>query len=435
MNNLDVIVVGGGACGLMAAQELAKAGKQVLVLEARNRLGGRIYTARLNDFSIPVEAGAEFIHGDLPLTQNLLNSAGVTYALMKGTSYEVKHGDLHESGEFIEDFEVLLEKLETLTEDLPLAAFLDRYFSEEKYQDLRNSVTRFAEGYDAADTQKVSTLAIREEWKAGGAAISYHPHGGYSQLIDFLATEVKAAGVTVELNTPVREIRWEPGKVKLVTSSGETYVAQQALITVSIGVLQAQPESAGYINFVPELPEKKQALAQMGFGAVIKVCLEFKTAFWQDEAFSAQNTKQAPDLAFLFSDTHLFTAWWTQLPDQTPLLTAWLAGPPAEKYKNLPDEALITEALTAVADMFNTSVAILLEHLKASVVFNWAADPFARGAYAYATVAASEAGAIVAQPVANTLFFAGEGLYKGPEMGTVEAALASGLATAKEILG
>ena len=299
---------------------------------------------------------------------------------------------------------------------------------------MRNSVTRFAEGYDAADTHKVSTMAIREEWKAGGAAISYHPQGGYSQLVTFMAAEANAAGVMVRLNMPVQEIRWEPGQVTLITNNGETYVAQQALITVSIGVLQAEPESAGYINFVPELPEKKQALAHMGFGAVIKVCLEFKTAFWQAEAFAAQNTKQAPDLAFLFSDTHLFTAWWTQLPDQTPVLTAWLAGPPAEKYKSLPDEALVTEALTAWADMFNTSVAILQEHLKASVVFNWAADPFARGAYAYATVAASEASAIVAQPVANTLFFAGEGLYKGAEMGTVEAALASGLEAAQEIL-
>ncbi|MDB5260729.1 MAG: FAD-dependent oxidoreductase, partial [Adhaeribacter sp.] len=126
--------------------------------------------------------------------------------------------------------------------------------------------------------------------------------------------------------------------------------------------------------------------------------------------------------------------WWTQLPDETPLLTAWLAGPPAEKYKDLPDHDLIAEALTNLANIFNTTVVVLQEYLKASVVFNWAADPFARGAYAYATVAAAEAQEIVARPIAGTLYFAGEGLYRGHAMGTVEAALASGFDAAQELL-
>ncbi|GEO05076.1 hypothetical protein AAE02nite_27400 [Adhaeribacter aerolatus] len=434
MNNADVIIIGAGACGLMAARELSRAGRKVLVLEARNRLGGRIFTSPLSQFTGPVEAGAEFVHGDLPLTQAVLAEAGVACQLMTGISYEVKNGYLHESGEFIEDFPLLLEKLELLADDLPLADFLDEYLGEEKYQELRRTVIRFAEGYDAADTRKVSTLALREEWSAGGAATSYHPQGGYSQLIDYLAATAKASDVNIMLQTPVREVRWEPGQANVIAQGGQTYVSPQVLITVPIGVLQSKPDNPGYIHLTPALPEKQQALAQLGFGAVIKVCFEFNFAFWEESAFAKQNGNLAPELAFLFSDSHLFTAWWTQLPSKTPLLTAWLAGPPAEKYKDLPDNALITEALTNLADIFNTSVAYLREILKASVVFNWAADPFARGAYAYATVSAAEAQAIVAKPVNNTLFFAGEGLYRGHAMGTVEAALASGLEAAQEML-
>jgi monoamine oxidase len=434
MSNLDVIIIGAGACGLMAARELGKSGRKVLVLEARNRLGGRIYTSRINSFSGPVEAGAEFVHGDLPLTQTLLADAGITCALMTGKSYEYKNGTLQESGEFIDDFPLLLAKLDQLEEDLPLADFLDEYLGEEEYRELRNTVIRFAEGYDAADTLKVSTLALREEWKSGGAATSYHPQGGYSQLIDYLAAESKANGTVIQLNAPVQKIRWASGQVTVITSQGTSYIAPQVLVTVPLGVLQSAPGSPGSIGFVPELPEKSHAFAQMGFGAVIKICLEFETAFWEKAAFAAQNLNQAPDLAFLFSDSHLFTAWWTQLPERTPLLTAWLAGPEALKYKDLPDDALVAEALVSLAGIFNTSVAVLQEHLRASAVFNWAADPFARGAYAYATVAATEAREIAARPIADTLYFAGEGLYAGHAMGTVEAALASGLDAAQHML-
>ncbi|MDB5264122.1 MAG: FAD-dependent oxidoreductase, partial [Adhaeribacter sp.] len=301
MKSLDVIIIGAGACGLMAARELGKAGKKVLVLEARNRLGGRIFTTSIPSFSVPVEAGAEFVHGNLPLTQKLLAEANIACSLMTGKSYEVKNGDLHESGEFIQDFPLLLEKLEALQHDLPLIDFLDKYLGEKRYQELRRTVIRFAEGYDAADTRKVSTLALREEWKSGGAEISYHPQGGYSQLIDFLAAEVRKTGVNMALNTPVQEIRWEPGQVTLITSQGTTYVCPKVLVTVPIGVLQSKPDSPGYIRFAPELPEKQQALSQMGFGAVIKICFEFKVAFWEDAALAGKNLNQAPELTFLFS--------------------------------------------------------------------------------------------------------------------------------------
>lgn len=435
MSNWDVIIVGAGACGLMAARELSRTPKKILVLEARNRVGGRIFTTTVPGFPESVEAGAEFIHGNLPLTQRLLQEAGVVSTLVAGTSYEYKHHDLHPSGEFIPDFEILLEKLEALDQDQPLADFLATQLSDPQYDDLRNAVTRFAEGYDAADTRRVSTFALREEWKSGGAATSYHPVGGYSQLINYLAAQARHQGVSVTLNAPVAAINWVPGQVTLRTATHQVFGARQVIFTLPVGVWQVAPGQPGHIRITPDLPAQRQALLQLGFGAVIKICLQFKTNFWQQAAYAQQKVKQAPGLTFLFSDEHFFTAFWTQLPAPSPMITAWLGGPAAARYQNWPDAAFVTEALTNLASMFQIPLPDLQAILVASVVFNWAADPYARGAYAYATVGADAARAVVAEPVARTLYFAGEGLYAGAEMGTVEAALASGLTVAQQLTG
>ncbi|MDQ3290975.1 MAG: FAD-dependent oxidoreductase, partial [Bacteroidota bacterium] len=199
----------------MAARDLAKAGKNVIVLEARARLGGRIFTQNHPDFSLPIEAGAEFIHGDLPLTQALLQQAGVSLYLLEGRNYQVLNGVLQESESFIEDFEILIDRLNQLEQDLPFAEFLDQYLPEDQYANLRQGVIRFAEGYDAADIRKASSFALREEWQTDAAANSYHPVGGYHQIIELLANEFKDNGGTIVTSSTVKEIQWQPGRVQV----------------------------------------------------------------------------------------------------------------------------------------------------------------------------------------------------------------------------
>jgi len=212
MTGIDIIVIGAGAAGLMAARALGKAGKKVLVLEARNRLGGRIHTQTNSRFSIPTETGAEFVHGDLSVTQNLLAEIKNGLLLVEGQSYQIKNGELQASGEFIADFDKLLEKINELQEDMPLANFLEQYLADEEFADLRNSVTRFAEGYDAADTKKVSTFALRDEWQSGGAENSFHLQGGYGKLIEYLAAQCQALGGVIQLSTVVKEIKSGAGR-------------------------------------------------------------------------------------------------------------------------------------------------------------------------------------------------------------------------------
>ena len=420
----DILLIGAGAAGLFAARALAQAGRQVLLLEARDRVGGRVHTLTPPGFAHPLEAGAEFLHGTVPLSRALLAETGTAHQATTGQTYVVRHGEVLADSTFFAPLPQLLAKIQTLDHDLPLAAFLAREFAGLEHATLRATATQFAEGYDAADTQRASTQALGTEWAAGGADDSPRPVGGYSPLLRRLAEQAQAAGAIIHLATPVQEIRWQPGAAQVLASTGTTYHAQRVLCTVPLGSWQRQPGQPGYLGFVPELPSHRAAAAQLGFGAVIKVVLDFETPLWQ---------ARLPELEFLLSDAPIPT-WWSQLPDERPRLTGWLAGPAAQHLHATPDEAILALALESLASLLALPVAALQAQLIASYVRNWAAEPYAYGAYSYATVGAPAARTALATPVADTLFFAGEALHNGPDAGTVEAALASGQAAAQAIL-
>ncbi|MBD0254608.1 MAG: FAD-dependent oxidoreductase [Cytophagales bacterium] len=426
---LDVVIIGAGAAGLVAARELAKAGRSVAVLEARNRTGGRIHTLHGGGFTTPTEAGAEFVHGNLPLTLGLLREAALPFTEMAGQSWHVRDGQAGPDDELPEDWPLLLAKLGALQQDVSVATFLETALSEPRHARLRESVRKFAEGYDAADTRKASALALREEWATDEDSPQYRLPGGYHALIDFLAGDAAARGAQLHLSAPVREITWAPGRVEAVTEGGRQFAARQVLVTVPLGVWQA-----GTLRFVPDVPGKLGAARQMGFGPVIKLVLEFREAFWERADADRPNWRTFPGLGFLFSNAAVPT-WWTQLPDRTPVLTGWLAGPAAASCGALPDEALLDMGLHSLAALVLAGPADLRALLVAHHVANWPADPYARGAYSYATVHGEAARATLAAPVDDTLFFAGEALYQGPAVGTVEAALATGMRVVEEMLG
>src|SRR6476620_8900151 len=108
--SFDVIVIGAGASGLMAAWELAQAGRSVAILEAMGRIGGCVHTIVDSSFDLPVELGAEFIHGDLELTQALLKKAGITSYEMEGQLWQKHEGELQQQEDFVEDYRALKKK-------------------------------------------------------------------------------------------------------------------------------------------------------------------------------------------------------------------------------------------------------------------------------------------------------------------------------------
>ncbi|RAK70607.1 flavin monoamine oxidase family protein [Hymenobacter edaphi] len=425
MSDSSLLVIGAGVAGLLAARDLARAGRRVTVLEARDRVGGRIYPISGGGFSAPVEGGAEFIHGDAPLTRALLREAGGTWHDTAGRNYQVQGGQLREAEAFITEMPRLLQALQAVAHDLPLADFLHQYFGGAGNAELRRQVTQFAEGFDLADLRRASTLALREEWAGGGAEDSPRPAGGYARLLALLTRQCAAAGVTVRCHAPVHTVRWQDGHVRC-EGPGGVFEARQALITVPLGVLQAPPEAPGALRFDPELPGLRAAVAALGMGAVVKILLEFDAAFWA----APDAPRPAPDLGFLFAEAAIPT-WWSQQPDPRPLLTGWLGGPAASAAT--PPDMLLTQALASLAGIFGVPEAEVRRRLRAHRVLDWGADPWARGAYTYPTVGGAAARQVLATPVADTLFFAGEALYEGAAGGTVEAALASAVAVVPQL--
>ncbi|RZK59893.1 MAG: FAD-dependent oxidoreductase, partial [Hymenobacter sp.] len=133
----EILIIGAGAAGLLAARELAAAGRQVLLVEARDHLGGRAHAFTPPGFGQPIEAGAEFIHGEAPLTHALLAEAGMTWQATEGRTYQVQNGRLLADTDFFEVLPPLLARLATLTEDMPLAEFLTQEFAGPEHAMLR----------------------------------------------------------------------------------------------------------------------------------------------------------------------------------------------------------------------------------------------------------------------------------------------------------
>jgi monoamine oxidase len=178
------------------------------------------------------------------------------------------------------------------------------------------------------------------------------------------------------------------------------------------------------VAFEPDLPDKRAALAGLRMGSVVKAVLRFREPFWTGAGLA--------DLGFLHTPDAPFLAWWPTPPTESAVLIAWAGGPAAEHLAGLDDRSVIDRALEALADRLRLDRDRLKELLQAWHVFDWQADPFARGAYSYVAAGGMGSGRRLAEPVAGTLFFAGEATDE-LQAGTVAGALDSGHRAADEV--
>jgi monoamine oxidase len=424
---LDVLVLGAGAAGLMAAGRLAAAGLGVRVLEARDRIGGRLFTCHDARLPVAVELGAEFVQGLPPVTFDLVAQARLLLYELDGDALEHQaDGRLMPAAALRQDgpHNAIVERLDRgglAGRDRSLAAFVRAVVAAEP--DLaHNAATalQWVQLYDAADPEQISARALVRQHRAEAALAesrAFRLPLGYRAIVDWLHAGL--APDSVVLGAVVHTVRWQPGHVEVVLADGRCFEARRAIAALPLPVLQHA------VRFEPALPAAKQrALAGLRMGAAIKLGLVFDTPFWWSDApLARMGWLQIPDAPL--------PVWWSTYPAIAPLLLGWSAGPAADTLSRLPDEQIVGRALSSLRPVFGQRVD---RHLSGWHLHNWQTDPFAGGAYSYVGVGAAGAQAALARPLEDTLFFAGEATEHSGHHATVHGALASGQRAAHEVL-
>jgi monoamine oxidase len=431
----DVLIVGAGVAGLNAGRLLAEAGRRVAILEARSRIGGRIWTQTISledsPQPIPVELGAEFVHGLPPETWSLISHAGLSTFEIEGSPFWFDGTRLMATNEQPRAAEGVLEEMTRWVQGQPRGSDVSfaEYLGARALDPLTaRAAINYVEGFNAADQQRISVAALAKQQAAEDAIAAdrlFRLEAGYAAIPNFLADKFIAAGGTLILEAPVKKILWSRGTVTLqaVTPKGDLqYRANRAVITVPLGVLQAQT-----IEFVPRPTDVLIQANRLMMGAVMRLTLVFKKKFWD------------PQLSFLFAPCESPPTWWTPMPHETPMLTAWAGGPKAELLLKLVTAdgdagALCDRCLATLAKMFALPLSDIRQMLSSWHVHDWQSDEYARGAYSYVQVGALDAPGKMRVPVEETLFFAGEHTDVSGHWGTVHAALAAGSSVADQII-
>jgi len=406
----DVIIIGAGAAGLAAARELA--GRNIAIVEARDRIGGRIHTLHPTDLALPIELGAEFVHGEAKATFSIIDSAALLAYQLPDDHWWSRDGAWEEV-DFWKDLDRLFAKIGT--RDRSFADFLD---SRRVAPRVREMAWHFVEGYHAAHTDRITALALRTADGETTAMKQFRIANGYDALIAWLRAGV-ADPQSLRLSTTVKEIRWKRGDVE-VDCGTETLRAKAALITIPIGVWKAPRDQEEAIRFVPELESKRKAIEKLEVGHVVKIVFRFREPFWKEP------------YNFVHANDRFMPTWWTCAPARAPLLTGWAGGHAADAMIAEGADAMIDRAIDSMARVFGVRRSLIHRSLVATWTHDWQRDPFSRGAYSYAGVGGIDAHKALAKPVESTLFFAGEAT-NGEQTGTVAGAIVSGQTAARRI--
>jgi monoamine oxidase len=440
----DVLVLGAGAAGLAAAKELCQAGLRIIVIEARDRIGGRIFTQHVPGHPLPIELGAEFIHGRPPESFALVEQAGLLVYEINGDRWLVQDRQLAPSDALWKQTNQLLTQMASASEpDQSFQTFIARFQSDPAWRDAAAMAVSYVEGFDAADITNVSVQALLREQRAAAASggdRAFRLAYGYDQLMAALAAKCDPSRVTTHLGLIARRVIWQRGHVEVHTESvggpsRRSFNARHAVITLPLGVLRAPMGARGSVQFHPMLADHADAAHQLAIGQVVKVTLRFRERFWEHDRLPLATESMDPrEVSFVYGRAAALPTWWTAYPAIAPQLTGWAGGPSAARLVDQPEHVIVDHALEALADVLGLPRGRIEGALVGAHTHNWYADPFTRGGYSYVTVGGMEAVRALAAPVEETLFFAGEATNTDGHTGTVHGAIATGRRAAREIL-
>ncbi len=439
-HQFDVIVIGAGIAGLAAAGRLGKAGLRVLLLEARDRVGGRVWSLPGPTPEYGIELGAEFVHGKPPLLDQYLRGHSLKLVETAGATYCPGAGGLLEPcGNWDSDIFAHLDHLNL--QDFPDETFEQTLHSRfaDFPEEAKQSARGFVQGFHAADPKRISTHSLifgdHADAQIEGDR-GFRIVGGYEKLVEALHQSLPA-NVSLRERLPVTQIDWRRELV-IVSAGTETseqlqeFLAPRVVVTLPLGVLQQQSQPIGAVNFKPPLVEKRGALEKLAMGSAIRVTLRFDLAFWEDPGIMGDGALRDPH--FIFTSDPGVPTWWTSAPLRLPLLVGWCAGPCAENKKSQEEGEVCSQAVAAIARIFSLPESLIGRHLTHFYYHDWQADPYARGAYSYVLAGGMGAQRELAKPLANRLFFAGEATQSDGHHATVHGAFSSGQRAAQEVL-
>jgi monoamine oxidase len=420
----DVLIVGGGVAGLAAAGRLVAAGRSVIVLEARSRLGGRVHTVIDRPSGHAVELGAEFIQGSPPELLGIVRTGGLE--LLEVPARAGSHaGDPQP----FPDVEALVSRLldgVAADHDVPVADVIraqQARFTAREIEDM----TSYLQGFHGADLERFGSAALRENQAAEEAddGHMFRIAGGYGQLVSHLAAPLNSSLAEVHTGTVVTHLHWYPGTVDVEAKSAGSHLrfsADQAVIAVPLWSLKGRPEEEGTVIFDPLPVGWRSALSGLEMGLAHRIDLRFETAWWM--------TQHHRPPMFVHGKNEPFPVWWTGSPPDAPFLTGWVGGPRAQALAGQTIDQLIPMALRSASSILGVPGETLAGWLRAAHSYDWTSDPFSRGAYSYGGIHAAAARKALRQPVKNTLFLCGEALGDEGRNATVPGALSSGLQAA-----
>lgn len=419
----DVLIIGAGMAGLAAGRTLVDDGYTVIILEARDRIGGRIWTDRT--LGLPLDLGASWIHGtDNPTLPELARRYNVATVPTDYDSHMVydSNGRLLTDDELTameETFAELMGELEDYGEELDADTSLQQALTDflqgeeltaDQRRQLNYAINTTLEHEFAADASQLSLWYFDEGDEVEGDDVIFPQ--GYDQLTNGLAT-----GLDVRLGQRVQRVRYSAEGIEIQTDQG-TFTADYALVTLPVGVLQS-----GTVTFEPPLPPaKQQALGRLGMGLLDKLYLRFPEVFWEEESHL---------LGYMAAEKGQWGEWlnlYALLGE--PILLGFNAGSYGRQLEALTDEQITAEAMRVLRTIYGADI----PNPTSALVTRWAADPFARGSYSYLPPGATPADrATLAEPVAGTLYFAGEATSENAPA-TVHGAYLSGVSAAEQII-